>query len=51
MRAALAIAGGMLAGLLLSSLLLPQRDGAPARYSQQEPLPKIAAAPEFVLMS
>src|SRR5262249_32302841 len=51
MRAALAISGAMLVGLVLASLLLARQDGAPPRFSQQEPLPKIAPAPEFALIS
>jgi protein SCO1/2 len=51
MRTALAISGAMLAGLFLVSLLPARRDGAPPQFSQQEPLPKIAAAPEFALIS
>jgi len=51
MRTALIISAAMLAGLFLASLLPVRRDGIPPRYSQQEPLPKIAEAPEFVLIS
>jgi protein SCO1 len=51
MRAALAVSGAMLVGLVLASLLLARRDGAPPQLSQQEPLPKIAPAPEFALIS
>jgi protein SCO1/2 len=51
MRTALVISAAMLAGLFLASLLPVRRDGVPTQYSRQEPLPKIAAAPEFVLIS
>jgi protein SCO1/2 len=51
MRTALVISAAVLAGLFLASLLPLPRDGGPPGNSQQEPLPKIAAAPEFALIS
>jgi protein SCO1 len=51
MRATFAISGAMLIGVVVGSFLLARHDGALPQPSQQQPLPKIAPAPEFALIS
>src|SRR5215510_16210466 len=52
MRAAIVLAVVMLASMLMASLLLVlSHDDLPQQSAPQPPLPKIAAAPEFILTS
>ena len=52
MRAAIVLAVVMLASMLMASLLLVlSHDDLPQQSAHQPPLPKIAAAPEFILTS
>jgi protein SCO1 len=52
MRAAIVLAVVMLASMLMASLLLVlSHDDLPQQSAHQPPLPKIAAAPDFILTS